>query len=448
MFVHRAGRTIWQSSPITGRPRSLFTRRKLVNPLGQQIRNAIYSTATVSALVLGTYYYLDSRAAIHSFGVLPLMHALTDPETSHELAISALSSGLCPKDQVPDPPSLGFTLWNRHFSNPIGLAAGLDKQGEAIDPLFDLGFSYVEIGTITPEAQPGNAKPRYFRLPDDSAVINRYGFNSDGHKAVATRLQHRIRDYSSDNIYADTSYGAVPRVDMPADSFNITGRKALPRSLRPGRVLAINLGKNKDGDEVADYVQGVKALGKFADVLVINVSSPNTPGLRSLQHGESLRQLLQAVKAQRDISSPGVPVCVKIAPDLTEAEIKSIAATIKELKVDGCIISNTTVSRPASLSPVSTIAEAGGLSGPPLKPLTMRALKTMRREVGSDCVLIACGGISSGKDVFDYGVAGASFVQGYTGFGYDGPRYARRLKDELLEHLAGRSWTEIVGTYQ
>ncbi|CCG81947.1 Dihydroorotate dehydrogenase,mitochondrial [Taphrina deformans PYCC 5710] len=406
------------------------------------MRNGFYATVTIGGLVFGTYYYMDSRSAIHSYVTMPLMHTFTDPETSHNLAVKAMSWGITPKDQVPDHPSLAFELWGKKFSNPIGLAAGLDKQAEAIDGLFNLGFSYVEIGSVTPLAQPGNEKPRYFRLPEDSAVINRYGFNSDGHNVIALRLRNRIRNFLFHNHSTDAAAHELAANPTGSTATNIL---SLPRSLLPGKVLAINLGKNKNGDEVEDYVKGVQQLGRFADVLVINVSSPNTPGLRDLQHGDSLRKLLSAVVKERNASSPTVPICVKIAPDLSEKEIKSIASAILDTKVDGCIISNTTISRPSSLTPVKTLTEQGGLSGPPLKPLTLQALKTMRQEVGRKCVLIACGGVTTGRDVLDYGLAGASFVQGYTAFGYDGVRYPRRLKDELLAELQGRNWRDIIG---
>lgn len=436
MFVRHAVK----AAPGT---RSIFTRRKLVSPTVQKLRNGFYASLTVGGLIFGTYYYLDSRAGIHTYATMPLVHAFTDPETSHNMAIKAMSWGITPKDPIIDDASLAFDLWGKHFSNPIGLAAGLDKQAEAVDGLFDLGFGYVEIGSVTPNAQPGNEKPRYFRLPLDGAVINRYGFNSDGHDAIALRLRDRVRHYL---FHSRPSDAAAHQLAANPSGSTATDALSLPRSLRPGKVLAINLGKNKNGDEVEDYVKGVQKLGRFADVLVINVSSPNTPGLRDLQHGESLRKLLSAVVRERNQSNPTVPVCVKIAPDLSTSEIVSIAAAIKESKIDGCIISNTTISRPGSLTPVKTITEAGGLSGPPLKPLTMQALRTMRKEVGKSCVLIACGGVTTGKDVLDYGMAGASFVQGYTAFGYDGTRYPRRLKDELLEELGGRNWKDIIGS--
>lgn len=422
--------------------RTLFTRQ-YEHPLRQRLRNGFYTVLTVSGLAFGTYYYFDSRAGVHTWLAMPLMHAFTDPETSHNMAIRALSLGLTPTDRTPDDPSLAFTLWGRQFDNPIGLAAGLDKQAEAIDGLFDLGFGYVEIGTVTPLPQPGNDKPRYFRLPQDSAAINRYGFNSDGHRAVALRLRARIQAALFGQA---ASTDAVARqLAQAADAAQVLDALQMPRSLRRGKVLAINLGKNKTGDEVEDYVRGVHALGKYADILVINVSSPNTPGLRQLQHGDALRKLLKAVVEARDAAVPGTPVCVKIAPDLDDSEIADIAKSIKETRVDGCIISNTTISRPATLKPDDNITQAGGLSGPPVKPLTMRALATMRRVAGRELVLIACGGVNSGKDVLEYGKAGASFVQAYTGFGYDGVRFPRRLKDELLAELGGRRWSDIVG---
>ena len=423
--------------------RTLFTRR-YEHPLRQRLRNGFYTLLTVSGLAFGTYYYFDSRAGIHTWLAMPLMHAFTDPETSHNLAIKALSLGLTPSDRGVDDASLGFELWGKRFDNPIGLAAGLDKQAEAIDGLFDLGFGYVEIGTVTPLPQPGNDKPRYFRLPQDQAAINRYGFNSDGHRIVGLRLRARIYDALFDRA---TSKDAIAQQLARAGTAtsDLLTAASLPKSLRPGRVLAVNLGKNKNGDEVEDYVKGVHALGKYADVLVINVSSPNTPGLRQLQHGDALRNLLKAVVQARDQTVPGTPVCVKIAPDLDDKEITDIATIIRDTSVDGCIISNTTITRPATLKPDDNITQAGGLSGPPVKPLTMRALKAMRKAAGSDLVLIACGGVMSGKDVYEYGRAGASFVQAYTGFGYDGVRFPRRLKDELLDELKGRKWSDIVG---
>jgi dihydroorotate dehydrogenase len=370
----------------------------------------------LAGLVLGGYYLTDSRAGFYTYIAMPILRATTDAETSHTLAIKALKAGLTAHDTTKMSPEdaerLGFSLWGLDFDSPIGLAAGLDKQAEAIDGLFGLGFSYVEVGSVTPLPQPGNDKPRYFRLPKDDAVINRYGFNSDGHARVAARLAERAHKRTS------------------------------------GKVLALNLGKNKNGDEVSDYVRGVETLGPYADILVINVSSPNTPGLRTLQHGDALSALLKAVKKARDTHHNervrNIPLLVKIAPDLSSEELAGIARTIVQQEFDGCIVSNTTLDRPKSLRHQDIAKEAGGLSGTPLKPLTMKALTTLRahlkQETGGDKVkLIACGGVSTGQDVLDYLNAGASFVQAYTGFGYDGPGFPRRVREELLALLKKRN---------
>ncbi|BFZ55924.1 Dihydroorotate dehydrogenase (quinone), mitochondrial [Savitreella phatthalungensis] len=439
MFSRSTGH-LGRSTPAL--TRSLFNSR-YEHPIRQRLRNGFYTLVTVSGLGLGLYYYSDSRAGIHTYIAMPIMRNFTDPETAHNLAVKALALGLTPKDPVPDDESLAFTLWGRQFSNPIGLAAGLDKQAEGIDGLFDLGFGYVEIGSVTPLPQPGNEKPRYFRLPDDRAAINRYGFNSDGHRVVGLRLRSRIQHALFQS--APSTDALATQLAKAADISSVLDATGLPKSLRQGKVLAVNLGKNKNGDEVEDYVAGVRNLGKYADVLVVNVSSPNTPGLRQLQHGDALKRLLKAVVEARDQHVPRTPVCVKIAPDLDEEEITSIAKSITEARVDGCIISNTTISRPQSLTPHENISQTGGLSGPPVKPLTMKALRAMRKATDGKVVLVACGGVSTGRDVLEYGLAGASFVQAYTGFGYDGVRFPRRIKDELLTELRGRKWEDIVG---
>ncbi|ORY83766.1 Dihydroorotate dehydrogenase-domain-containing protein [Protomyces lactucae-debilis] len=403
-----------QTRPLLPHARTLFTRRKPAGP----IRSTITTTLTITGLVLGGYYLSDSRAGFYTHIAMPVLRATTDAETSHSLAIRALSMGLTARDTATlsqeEAERLGFSLWGRDFESPIGLAAGLDKQAEGIDGLFNLGFSYVEVGSVTPQPQPGNPKPRYFRLPKDNAVINRYGFNSEGHANVAARLAAR------------------------------GDRKT------PGKVLALNLGKNKNGDEVSDYVRGVEKLGPYADVLVINVSSPNTPGLRTLQHGDALSSLLGAVRKARDTHPnkhvQGVPLLVKIAPDLSTEELAGIAQILVKQEIDGCIVSNTTLARPSSLQHQDVAQEAGGLSGAPLKPMTMQALKTLKshlrqQQAGDKVRLIACGGISSGQDVLDYFDAGASFVQAYTAFGYEGPRFPRRIREELFSLLKARNTT-------
>jgi dihydroorotate dehydrogenase len=318
----------------------------------------------------------------------------------------------------------------------VGVAAGLDKQAEAVDGLFDLGFSYVEIGSVTPEAQPGNARPRYFRLSSDQAIINRLGFPSDGAVAVCRNLQDRVRNYFIKTAQHLTS--------------------TTPRSLSPTRMLAVNLGKNKDTpivDSGDDYIKGIKVFAPYADVLVINLSSPNTPGLRTLQTSAYLNKLLSTIRLElAKLPSPQPRLVVKIAPDLNVSEIRDIAKAIVQNDIDGVIVSNTTVQRPGSLaSPHEKIYEQGGLSGPPLKPLALRALKLLKGQLkqfpgGKDVVLIGCGGINSGKDAIEYARAGASIVQCYTGFVYDGVGFAGRIKDEILAELGNRKWSDIVGT--
>jgi len=294
--------------------------------------------------------------------------------------------------------------------------------------LLDLGFSWVEIGSITPKPQPGNPRPRVFHIPEDGALINRYGFPSDGHASVLSRLRARISPFRPESV-------------------------GVPASLRHGSLLAVNLGKNKasPADSIADFVDGVETFGSYADVLVINVSSPNTPGLRGLQTRSALTNLLngvnavrkKAASASRDARAP--KLVVKIAPDLSESELLDIASVIRENEVDGVIVSNTTVSRPSSLIN-SNKGEQGGLSGKPLKPFTLAALRILRPQIPASIPLIGCGGISSGADALEYAKAGASLVQIYTSFGYDGAGACRRIKDELKELLAkeGATWQGVV----
>jgi dihydroorotate dehydrogenase len=326
-------------------------------------------------------------------------------------------------------------MWDRELSNPVGVAAGLDKQAEAVDGLFNLGFSYVEVGSITPEPQPGNSQPRYFRLSSDEAVINRLGFPSDGAVAVVHNLQNRIRNY-----FLKTS--------TPSTS-------TMRRSLLPNSMLAVNLGKNKDtplNDAAEDYIKGVRVFAPFADVLVINLSSPNTPGLRELQTSTYLDKLLSSIRHEVDqLPTPRPRLVVKIAPDLNLSEIRDIATAVIQNRVDGVIVSNTTVQRPGTLtSPPEKVNEQGGLSGSPLKPLSLRALRILKGQLkqlpgGNDVVLIGCGGISSGKDAIEFARAGATIVQCYTGFVYDGVGFPARIKDEIREELGQQRWQDMIG---
>ncbi|KAF9111712.1 Dihydroorotate dehydrogenase (quinone), mitochondrial [Mortierella sp. AM989] len=410
--------------------------------------NFILGTGIIVGGLVGISYAFDSRASIHKYVTLPLLHWTMNPETAHLFAIKALKMGLSPWDTQEDDPSLQVKLWDKTFSNPVGMAAGFDKHAEAIDGLFDLGFGYVEIGSVTPEPQPGNPQPRMFRLPEDKCVINRYGFNSDGHKAVEFRLRQRIKRFLYKHTREDKE-GTLQKLNADASVESLVDQLSTNRSLRDDRLLAVNLGKNKAStpESVDDYVIGVERLGPYADVLVVNVSSPNTPGLRSLQRKGMLEDLLRQVIVARDglKSSYKPPLLVKIAPDLSDEELEDVSEAALATKVDGIIISNTTISRPKSLINKENAKEVGGLSGPIVKPLALRALRQVYKHTEGKIPLVGCGGISSGEDALEYARAGASMVQLYSSMAYDGPGVARAVKDGIVKGLNGRKWMDIIG---
>jgi dihydroorotate dehydrogenase len=294
------------------------------------------------------------------------------------------------------------------FPGPLGLAAGFDKNAEGIDALAALGFSSVEVGTVTGEPQPGNDRPRLFRLPADRAVVNRMGFNNDGAEAVAERLARR--------------------------------RLRLARHRTPPRViLGVNIGKTKAVPEddldavVADYEKSTRLLAPFADYLVVNVSSPNTPGLRDLQSVERLRPLLTAVRRQADSVTGRVPLLVKIAPDLSDDDVLAVADLAVELGLDGIVATNTTVSRDGLVSSPEDVerAGAGGLSGRPLRDRALEVLKLLRDRVGPDLTIIAVGGIFDAHDARERLQAGATLLQAYTAFVYEGAGWPSRVQREL-----------------
>ena len=407
-----------------------------IKPLkSSMLPNPIIYGLALAGIIGGAYYLLDARSAVHEYVLCPIIRNITDGEQGHKLGILCMKYGLVPwLRETSNDNVLSVDVFGTKLRSPIGLAAGLDKDGEAIDSLLDCGFSYVEIGSITPLPQPGNPKPRFFRLERDDAVINRYGFNSSGHFNVLATLKLRFEKLIT--------------------RFSRNSEEPFSNAFKSGKLLGINLGKNKQGEEVGDYVKGVQRLGPYADVLVINVSSPNTPGLRDLQSESKLMKLLSTVVQERDINGKNLlgklpPVMVKVAPDLSEPEIESIAAAAKQSGVDGIIISNTTIQRPENLlSDSKVVGEVGGLSGKPLKPLALQALKTLRKHTkDSKLVLVGCGGISTGKDVVEFGKAGATFVQLYTSFAYKGPGLPAKLMDDVRDELnkEGKSWMEIVG---
>ncbi|KAH7913042.1 Dihydroorotate dehydrogenase-domain-containing protein [Hygrophoropsis aurantiaca] len=392
------------------------------------VRTALYTTLFAVSTGLFAVYYFDARSAIHRYVLTPVLRYTFDAETGHKIAVKVLRSGLGPRDPVRDNVALRSELWGEEISNPVGLAAGFDKDAEAVDGLFDLGFSWVEIGSVTPKPQPGNARPRVFHLPDDTALINRYGFPSQGATSVLSRLRARI-----------------PTFYEPEDKPTA--------SLRPGNLLAVNLGKNKESpvESADDFVAGVKMFGPYADVLVVNVSSPNTPGLRGLQNRDLLEDLLANVVKTRDELPPS-PITLrrprlilKIAPDLDEHQLIEIGEVVRQSDIDGVIVSNTTIRRPSGLTHPNK-SEAGGLSGVPLKPHSLLALKTLRAQLPSTIPLIGCGGITNGADALEFAKAGASLVQVYTGFGYDGAGTCRRIKDELCALLESENttWNSVV----
>ena len=315
---------------------------------------------------------------------------LIDAERAHGLALRALRAGLAGADSAPDDPRLAVRAMGLHFRNPIGLAAGFDKDAVAVQPLMRLGFGCVEAGTITPRPQPGNPRPRLFRLPQHRAVINRLGFNNAGLDACLARL-----------------------------------RAMGPRPARFG----CNVGINKEGaDPERDYPALVAAVSPYADYVTINISSPNTPGLRDLQGEARLRGLLRAIAREVPVRPPLV---VKIAPDLSEDGLAAVVETCVEEGAAGLIIGNTTISRPADLSGINSL-QVGGLSGAPLFARATAMLRLAHERAGGRLVLVGCGGVRTGADVLEKLRAGASLVQLYTEFAYAGPALVPRLKRELL----------------
>jgi dihydroorotate dehydrogenase len=325
----------------------------------------------------------------------PLIRCL-DPETAHGLVLRALSMGLGPANRTPDDPILASRLFGLDFPNPMGMAAGFDKNAEVWRPLLRMGFGFVEIGSVTPRPQAGNPRPRLFRLSEDRAVINRMGFNNDGMEAAARNLA-----------------GAHPGI------------------------VGVNIGKNKDtADPVADYVACAGRLGPLADYMVVNVSSPNTPGLRALQDKTQLMAIVDAVSETLAKACPAgaPPLLVKIAPDLTGEDCEDIAQLALESPVSGLIVSNTTIERPDSLKSRRR-EETGGLSGAPLFDRSTQLLSDMYRLTGGKLPLIGVGGISSGRDAYKKIRAGAALFQLYTGFVYQGPLLINRIKGELTSLL-------------
>jgi len=337
--------------------------------------------------------------------IRPLAFAL-DAETAHRLTIKALK--IMPPRQPPDfPTSLGIRVAGIDFPTPVGLAAGFDKDAEVAEQMLSQGFGFVEVGTLTPRPQDGNPKPRLFRLSEDHAVINRMGFNNCGQPAAYDRLHESMR--------------------------------------RPA-IVGVNIGANKDSaDRIADYVAGVRAMAPVAKYLTINISSPNTPGLRQLQDEGALNALLEAVNGARPKGGP--PIFLKVAPDLGEGEPDQIVRVAIQHGVDAIIVANTTISRPVLKSRFAD--EQGGLSGTPLKTLALKDLRDFHSASAGQIPLIGVGGIATADDAWERLRAGASLVQLYSAMVYEGPGIARRIAKHLAERLEREgigNISELVGT--
>ncbi|MFN3943692.1 MAG: quinone-dependent dihydroorotate dehydrogenase [Allosphingosinicella sp.] len=330
--------------------------------------------------------------------VRPLVLAL-DAERAHRLTIAGLK--LLPGGEPAQPDGrLSVRVAGLRFPNPVGLAAGFDKDAEVFRQMLGFGFGFVEVGTLTPRPQEGNPRPRLFRLTEDRAVINRMGFNNQGQAAACARLETRRR--------------------------------------RAG-IVGVNIGANKDSaDRIADYAAGVRAMLGVADYLTVNISSPNTPGLRGLQDKAALEALLAAVAEAR---GAGPPVFLKVAPDLEPREVEDIAAAAIAHRIDALIVANTTLSRPDLRS--RHRSEAGGLSGAPLKELALARLRDFRRATGGALPLIAAGGIENGVDAWHRIKAGASLVQLYSALVYEGPGLAERINGELKRLLIREGFRNI-----
>lgn len=334
------------------------------------------------------------------------------PEQAHEFSIKALKSGLLPRcDNAPDP-RLQRTIAGLDFPNPVGIAAGYDKNAEVPDAILRMGFGFAEIGTVTPLQQQGNPRPRIFRLVKHEAIINRLGFNNQGHDAVLRRLKLRA------------------------------GRGAT------NGIVGVNIGANKDSDDfVADYVKGIETFAALASYFTVNISSPNTPGLRNLQARDALQRLLDNVLKTRDTlaSSVGrsVPVFLKIAPDLDDKELREIADVINASALDGVIVSNTTLDR-SGLNSSPNANEQGGLSGRPLFKKSTIVLAKMRQLLRPELPIIGVGGVDSVETAIAKLEAGADLIQIYTGLVYQGPELPKQITRGLCE-LADREKLNNIG---
>lgn len=337
----------------------------------------------------------------------PFIHSLP-PETAHHLGLSLLERGMWPQPAVHPSPLLETRAFGLTFGCPLGLAAGFDKNGVAINTLLSLGFGFVEAGTVTPMPQPGNPKPRIFRLKEDEALINRLGFNNEGLDTLVSRLKQRKN---------------------------------------AGGILGINIGKNKTStDAITDYITGLQTVYPYADYITVNISSPNTQGLRDLQQRDALIQLLSALRQTRhdclQIQKRHVPILLKIAPDLDQQGIEDVVMTVLEHEIDGLIVSNTTIARPDSLRSADR-NEQGGLSGKPLMVPSTECLKECYRLTKGRLPIVGVGGIASAEDAYAKIRAGATLVQLYTAIVYQGFGVVMDIRKGLETLLKRDGFTSV-----
>lgn len=465
-----AGYSAWSRSRPTGRTASLSffnptlnrratsTAAEATASAGYSIRNKVVGLAALAFATYGYFYFTDTRASVHKYVVVPILRQVfPDAEDAHHAGVLSLktlhSAGLNPRERGNQDADgiLSVKVFGHALSNPLGLSAGLDKNAEVVDPLFDLGPAVVEVGGITPLPQEGNPKPRFFRVTSQEALINRYGLNSKGAAYVARLLRERVRRFADANGFG---------LGKEAEDFILDGHAGVPPgSLAPGKLLAVQIAKNKvtpetDTAAVArDYVSCVQQLGQYADILVVNVSSPNTPGLRTLQKSEPLEKILTSVvDAAQAIDRKTKPfVMVKVSPDQdSEEEINGIVDAVWSSNVDGVIVANTTTTRPIAAphqltqAEASTLQEQGGYSGPALFHQTLDLVRRYRKALDAPLqdgdvkgvpakTIFASGGITSGDDALKVLNAGASVAMSYTALSYQGTGYFTQAKADMKQ---------------
>ena len=339
--------------------------------------------------------------------IRPLIFKL-DPEFAHSLAIKALKTNLFLKQKIPEDLYLKSTLFGKEIKNPIGIAAGFDKDAEVYNSLFNLGFGFVEVGTVTPLKQYGNKKPRVFRLENDKALINRLGFNNSGSDNVSKRIKKN----------------------------------------KPIGILGVNIGPNWDSkDRVGDYLIGFKKFYNLADYITINISSPNTENLRDFHNLDELENLLDKIFAEKKKLSSKIPIALKVSPDINDEIIKDISKLLMEYKVNALIVSNTTDQNRDNLEDHQKF-QRGGLSGKPLRDISNKLINHFFKNLNGQVKIIGVGGVDSGKSAYEKFLSGADFVQLYTGMVFRGPKIAIKINEELktiLKEKKIKSYSEIIG---